>query len=100
MRHGARGVLAAVLILAAIGAPTLRAQPADPAPPPRAHGPAPPLGPRQAWIPGHWRWNGMRYVWRPGRIVDRASGGHRWVPGHWARAMPSGGRVWRPGHWQ
>ena len=100
MRHGARGVLAVALILAAIGAPA--------PPPPRAHGPAPPLGPRQAWSPGHWHWNGMRYVWRPGRIVYRAPGGHRWVPGHWARTRPPGAppgappgsRAWRPGHWQ
>jgi len=28
-----------------------------PPPPPRAH---------MVWRPGHWRWNGRRWIWRPG----------------------------------
>jgi len=58
--------------------------------------PAPPVV-GYAWRPGHWRWNGVRYVWLPGRYMAPPRVGAVWMAGHWsARAA---GWVWVPGHW-
>jgi len=77
------------------------AQPAyPPMPPPRAQMPPPPLGPHQAWVPGHWHWNGMRYVWIRPHPVWRGAGWYRWSRGQWVWAPRRGHWVWRPAHWR
>ncbi|HTJ62588.1 MAG TPA: hypothetical protein VL899_02160 [Alphaproteobacteria bacterium] len=50
------------------------------------------------WRPGHWRWNGVRYVWIRGRYVAPPYVGAVWVPGHWGPRGP--GWVWIGGHWR
>ncbi len=54
-------------------------------------------GGRSEWVAGHWRWNGSRYVWIPGRYVVRPVAYTHWVPEHWANR--GGAWVWVPGHW-
>ncbi|HYY27032.1 MAG TPA: hypothetical protein VE860_03760 [Chthoniobacterales bacterium] len=58
----------------------------------------PPPGRSYVWDPGHWRWNGYRYVWIRGHYVRRPHYGGAWVPGHWV-SRP-GGWVWIEGHWR
>ena len=98
----ARGSPAFALALAGVAgtAGGARAQPSYPPPPPRIRALPPPLGPHQSWVPGRWRWNGMRYVWVPAHAVWRTPHGHRWVRGRWAWAPRRGHWVWRPGHWR
>ncbi len=94
--------LAAGIALAGLAGATgpVHAQPPyPPVPPPRYQAPPPPLGPHQAWVPGHWQWNGMRYVWIAPHAVHRGPHWHRWVPGHWAWAPRAHRWVWRPAHW-
>jgi hypothetical protein len=77
---------------------------AQPPPPPNPYGPVPP--PRDEvvppprggyyWEPGHWHWNGHRYVWIAGHSVVGAPRGH-WVAGHWR--WNSHHYVWVPAHW-
>lgn len=55
-----------------------------PPPPPRIERAV--VGPGYAWVPGHWRWNGVRRVWIGGHRVART--GYRYVPAHWARGAP------------
>ena len=73
--------------------------------PPVPYGPVPPpqyevMPPPRAgyfWEPGHWHWNGYRYVWIGGHW---AVGGPRpgtYIPGHWRW---NGYRyIWVPAHW-
>src|SRR5271156_1056396 len=78
---------------------TAMAQPYQPVPPPQDEaGPPPPApGPRYVLEPGHWRWNGVRYVWIGRHWVFRQPGwGAHYVPGHWSRF---GGWHWVPAHW-
>ncbi len=49
------------------------------------------------WEPGHWNWNGARYVWVPGHYLERTAAGEHWVHGHWAQR--NGVWEWMPGHW-
>jgi len=49
------------------------------------------------WRPGHYDWNGSRFVWVPGRWVDRAGHGTLWQDGYWKRR--GSGYVWVPAHW-
>jgi WXXGXW repeat (2 copies) len=58
----------------------------------------PPPGRYYVWDPGHWRWNGNRYVWVRGHYVHNPHHGGAWVPGHWV-SRP-GGWVWIEGHWR
>lgn len=104
MRKDIRVTLAAPLfgvgLMAAVAAPAL-AQPALPYPPPPAPQaeavPAAP-GSQYVWEPGHWHWNGVRYVWMHGRYVIRAAGWSAYVPGAWHW---NGVRwVWIPAHWR
>ncbi|HVY16257.1 MAG TPA: hypothetical protein VHB27_13615 [Rhodopila sp.] len=70
-----------------------------PIPPPRHEVvPPPPPGGRVVWEPGHWHWDGVRYVWIGGHYVERRPG--HWVPGHWVWAPRQGRWVWAPAHWQ
>jgi hypothetical protein len=50
------------------------------------------------WRPGHWRWNGARYVWVRGHYIHRIRPGAVWVAGHWADRP--GGFVWVRGRWK
>ena len=51
-----------------------------------------------AWIPGHWSWDGARYVWVPGQHMAVPEGFHTWTPGHWY----AGGGHWfyASGYWR
>lgn len=60
--------------------------------------PPPPPGRGYGWQPGHWEWNGRRYVWVGGRHVRQRRPGGEWVPGHW-EPRPRG-PVWVPGRWR
>jgi hypothetical protein len=55
-------------------------------------------GPHHVWIRGFYRWNGVRYVWTPGRWVIPPRHHARWVDGHWVRRP--GGWFWMEGHWR
>jgi hypothetical protein len=54
-------------------------------------------GPGYVWRPGHWFWNGHRYLWIRGEYFGHQPGWHHWVDGHWIRR--NGGWVWIDGHW-
>ncbi len=92
------GGAVAVTGLAATGAKPAEAQGYPPLPPPQFERPPPPP-PSQGyvWQPGHWRWNGYRYVWFGGRYVPAGPGYRHFVPGHWANRY--GQWVWIPQHW-
>jgi hypothetical protein len=47
-------------------------------------------GPGYVWVPGYYRWNGVRYVWVPGHWVLHEGA---WCAGHWVHVA---GRGW---HW-
>lgn len=68
-----------------------------PVPPARAEYIPPAPGGRSEWVAGHWRWNGSRYVWIPGRYLVRPVAYTHWVPEHWANR--GGAWMWVPGHW-
>jgi WXXGXW repeat (2 copies) len=77
---------------------------AQPPPPPNPYGPVPPLRsevappPRHGyyWEPGHWYWNGRRYVWIEGRSVYGGPRHGEYIPGDWRW---NGHRyVWVPAH--
>ena len=94
-----RSVLLALVCLLGLGGGIAVAQPYAPPPPPRYEPPPPPPPPgRMIWRPGHWNWNGVRYVWVPGHYIVRPPVANRWVPGHWARG-PYGHWHWVPAHW-
>ena len=101
MRRWATLVFAIGLIGATI-APAIAQPPPPypPVPPPRYEAPPPPPRGGYAWVPGHWQWNGVHYVWLPGRYeVRRPEWGH-YVPGRWAWNPRVGQWVWRPAHWE
>lgn len=92
---------ALLLALAFATAGAALAQPAyPPIPPPRYELVPPPMGGPRIWEPGHWQWNGVRYIWVSGRYVPRQPRYRRYVPGHWQFAPRAGHYVWRPAHWQ
>jgi hypothetical protein len=62
-----------------------------------AETPGPRPGPAYFWDPGHWRWNGNRYVWIRGHYVLRTRTAARWVPGHWVQGPR--GWYWIEGRW-
>ncbi|HKE48998.1 MAG TPA: YXWGXW repeat-containing protein [Rhodanobacteraceae bacterium] len=53
--------------------------------------------PGYAWIPGYWRWNGVRYYWAGGYWAP-ARAGYRYVPARWVHYGPA----WRfhVGYWR
>ncbi len=68
------------------------------APPPRRYEAVPPPpGASYVWVPGHWRWNGYRYIWIGGRYDVRRNSWHHWVDGRWV--VVNGRWVWLDGHW-
>ncbi len=98
MRTPTRLSLAALAVAAGLAGPVL-AQPAPytPIPPLREEVVPPPPGARYMWAPGHWRWDGVQYVWVGGEYVLRHRGWHHWVQGAWV--LRRGAWVWVPGHW-
>lgn len=54
------------------------------------------------WNPGHWNWDGYRWIWVAGRFVIPPSSvqtsGWRWIPGQWLQ-RPDGSWTWSEGHW-
>ena len=56
----------------------------------------PPPGPATGYVvePGHWQWNGVRYVWIGRHWISTRPGYVHFIPGHWNRF----GR-WIPAHW-
>src|SRR3954469_5818613 len=61
-----------------------------PIPPPRAEVvPRPPHG-RVVWEPGHWHWDGFRYVWIGGRYVERGPRHGHYAEGRWIWAPREG----------
>jgi hypothetical protein len=70
-----------------------------PAPPPspQAEIPPPAPSPSYVWEPGHWSWNGMQYLWQPGRYVERPAVSATYMPGHWEQQ--ANGWVWVEGRW-
>jgi hypothetical protein len=89
----------------AIGIGSAGAQPPPPPsyapiPPPRAEVVPPLPGPRVVWEPGHWHWNGYRYIWIGGRYVDRRPGYGHYVEGRWIWSRQQGRWIWRPAHWE
>lgn len=68
-----------------------------PPPPRRAEIPPPAPSPHALWSFGHWRWNGAKYVWAPGRYVERPTPTANWIPGYWEQ-QPGGWR-WVEDQW-
>jgi hypothetical protein len=46
--------------------------------------------PGEAWVHGHWSWDGAAYVWVPGHLAPLPEGHHEWAPGRWSASR---------GHW-
>ena len=68
-----------------------------PIPPPRAEVVPPPPRPTVIWEPGHWHWNGYRYIWISGRYIERRPQYGHYVPGAWV--FRHGTWMWVPAHW-
>jgi YXWGXW repeat-containing protein len=68
-----------------------------PPPPARAEIPPPDLLPGSLWQFGHWTWDGARYLWTPGRYIERPSPDANWLPGYWRQQAD--GWVWVDGRW-
>lgn len=96
-----RRIVAATVIVV-LGTGAARAQPPmpyGPVPPPRYEPVPPPPGAGMVWEPGHWHWDGVRYVWIGGHYVGRRMGYGHWIPGHWRWAPYRGHWIWIPSHW-
>lgn len=87
-----------------VGTGSARAQPPPPdyapIPPPRHEYVPPPTGPRVVWEPGHWYWNGVRYIWIAGRYVERRPHYGHYLPGHWVWGPREGRWIWVRAHWE
>ncbi|MCB8877180.1 hypothetical protein [Acidisoma silvae] len=79
-------------------APVADAQGYPPMPPPPFERRPPPPPPGMIWEPGHYRWDGYRYVWVGGHFRRGGPGYRQFVPGHWA--WRGGRQVWIPQHWR
>jgi len=67
-------------------------------PAPVVETPPPPPAPQAVWTPGYWSWNGVRYVWVPGRYVVPPFPGAVWIGGRWVAHGPAW--VWVDGRWR
>ena len=94
--------LTAISAVCLLGIGSAMAQPPPPmAPPPlRYEAVPPPRGERFIWEPGHWHWNGARYVWFGGRYVERRRGYGHYVPGRWVWSPRMGRHEWIGAHWE
>lgn len=52
----------------------------------------------QVWVPGHWNWNGVSWVWTAGFYAVPPAPKVQWVAGHWREGL-LGAYRWTPGHW-
>lgn len=97
-----RRLAAISVVVLAIGMGSAVAQPPPPAapPPPRYETVPPPRGEHFIWEPGHWHWNGVQYVWIPGRYVERRGHYGHYVPGHWVWNPRLGRYEWIAAHWE
>jgi len=68
-----------------------------PPPPRRAEIPPPAPSPQALWKYGHWRWNGLQYVWVPGHYAQRPSPTANWIPDYWEHGPK--GWMWVEGQW-
>ena len=106
----------AAVLLVGIGAGLAVAQPVvveRAMPAPRVEVIPVPPGAGYNWVPGHWAWRGVEWVWIPGHhvrgvvpvmpaeIVEvvpaRPSPAHVWIKGH--HVFEGGRWEWRPGVW-
>ena len=85
-------------VLVIMAGTALAQNPYPPIPPPQVETVPPPPSAAVIWRPGHWHWNGVRYVWQPGRYVARPAHAVVWVNGAWVQTGAHWG--WVPGHWQ
>jgi hypothetical protein len=68
----------------------------EPPKPPEAKLPDTPPAPDTFYVPGHWVWNGERYLWEAGYWA-KVQPDYVWVPGHY-RWTP-GGYLYVAGYW-
>ncbi len=66
-------------------------------PAPQSEIPPPAPSPTYVWEPGRWSWNGVQYLWNPGKYVERPTVSATYVPGHWEQY--ANGWVWYDGRW-
>ena len=60
--------------------------------------PPPPAAPGYVWNPGYWSWDGVKYVWVPGRYVVAPFPHALWIGGKWVHR---GQRwAWVDGRWR
>jgi hypothetical protein len=66
-------------------------------PPPALAEPRPaPSAPGMVWVDGYWHWNGVQYVWIPGRW-ETPPPGNVWIaPSH---EVVDGHHIYRTGRW-
>ena len=97
-------VAGAAIVLVGIASAIASAQPPPPnyapIPPPRAETVPPRPGERLIWQPGHWHWDGYRYIWLRGHYVQRRPHYGHYAEGHWAWGPRVGRYVWVPAHWE
>ena len=77
-------------------APTIVIAPTAP-PAPQTEIPPPAPTPSYVWEAGHWAWNGLQYIWQPGKYVEKPTVSATFVSGHWEE-HPNGW-FWVQGHW-
>ena len=58
----------------------------------------PPPSADHVWVAEGWRWDGARYVYRPGYWALPPHPHAVWVPGHWKDTRRHG-TIWKEGHW-
>jgi WXXGXW repeat (2 copies) len=78
--------------------PSMAAVAPYPPPPRRAEIPPPVPSADSLWLVGHWSWAGAKYIWTPGRYVQRPTPTANWRPGYWDEE--AGGWLWTEGHWE
>ena len=96
-------VVGAAVCVVGIGSASAQPPPPPtyaPIPPPRAEVIPPPPGGPMVWEPGHWHWDGYRYVWRPGHYVQSRPEYRHYAEGRWIWAPREGRWIWRPAHWE
>lgn len=85
------------VVLAGLGAAAAQPMPYGPVPGPQSEAVPPPRA-GAIWEPGHWHWNGERYVWLRGQwSIGGPRYGH-YMQGHWG--WDGGHWAWRPAHWE
>jgi WXXGXW repeat (2 copies) len=58
----------------------------------------PPPAPGSVWTPGYWSWNGVSYVWVPGRYVVATFPDAVWIGGRWVARGHAW--TWVDEHWR